>query len=84
MKTLAVVVPVLLVAAVIATYARYESLHPCDWMEHDLASHLSLPRVVIQARIRAEFLLQGITEPGAGDCLVEWWDWRSKGRPDKG
>ena len=27
----------LAVAATIATYVRYESLNPCDWMAQDLA-----------------------------------------------
>ena len=30
---MALVVAGLLLAAVAATYARYQSLHPCDWME---------------------------------------------------
>lgn len=83
-KFVALAIPVLLVMAVIATYARYESLDPCDWMVHDLADHYGLPRVVAEARIRAGFLLDGITEPDAGDCLLEWWDWRSEGIPEEG
>ncbi len=33
----------LAVAATIATYARYGSLDPCDWMEQDLARQTGLP-----------------------------------------
>ena len=74
----------LALAATVATYVRYESLDPCDWMEHDLADQTGLPRVVVEARIRAGFLLDGITEPGPGDCLLEWWEWRSEGLPEEG
>lgn len=79
---MALVVAGLLLAAVAATYARYQSLHPCDWMEQDLAAHYDLPLIVLQARIRAGFLLQGITDPDAADCLFEWWDLRSQGLPN--
>ena len=73
----------LLVVAVIATYARYESLHPCDWMKHDLAAESSLPQVAVELQISTAFLLDGITEPTAGDCLIKWWDWRREGLPKR-
>jgi hypothetical protein len=69
----------LAVAATVATYARYESLDPCDWMEQDLARQSGLPLIVVRARIRAEFLLEGITEPTAADCLSRWWEIRADG-----
>ena len=78
-----VIVAGLLVVASIATYARYQSLHPCDWMEQDLAAHSSLPRVAVELQISAAFLLEGITNPGPGDCLVKWWDWRREGLPQE-
>lgn len=71
----------LLVVAVIATYARYESLNPCDWMKHDLVADSGLPEVAVELRISAAFLLEGITDPTPGDCLVKWWDWRREGMP---
>ena len=71
----------LIVVAAIATYARYQSLDPCDWMEHDLAAESELPRVAIELQISAAFLLEGITAPGPGDCLVKWWDWRREDLP---
>lgn len=80
MRILLIVI-VLCVAASAATYARYESLHPCAWMEQDLAQQSSLPLIAVQARIRAAFLLDGITEPGALDCLTEWWHLRQEGLP---
>ena len=76
-----VIVAGLLIVAVIATFARYGSLHPCDWMEEDLAAESELPRVAIELQISAAFLLEGITNPGPGDCLVKWWDWRREGLP---
>jgi hypothetical protein len=69
----------LALAATVATYARYESLNPCDWMEQDLARQSGLPLIVVRARIRAEFLLEGITEPTAYDCLSGWWEIRADG-----
>ena len=78
-----VIVAGLLLVAVIATYARYQSLHPCDWMEDDLAAQSSLPRMAVELQISAAFLLEGIADPGAGDCLVKWWDWRRDGLPQQ-
>jgi hypothetical protein len=72
----------LLLAAVVATLFRYQSLHPCDWMERDLTEAYGLPALVAQAQIRAAFLLEGVTEPDALDCLLKWWDWRSEGIPE--
>ncbi len=79
----AVIVAGLLAAAAVATYARYESLDPCDWMEQDLVAQSGLPAVAVEIRIRAAFLLDGITEPDAGDCLVKWWQWRREGLPQQ-
>ena len=68
----------LIVAAVAATFWRYGSLNPCDWLERDTAQASGLPYLVAQARIRAEFLLDGITEPDGGQCLTAWWDLRAE------
>ena len=70
-----------LVAAGAATCFRYGSLHPCDWMERDLAEDSGLPLLAVQARIAAEFLVEGITEPGPSDCLFRWWEFRQNGLP---
>ncbi len=72
MKYLAVAFMIVLMA-VGATYYRYQSLSPCDWIERDLILQTGLPELVIQAKIKAEFLLQGIAEPSPSQCLVEWW-----------
>lgn len=68
----------LTIVAVVATYARYQSLHPCDWLERDTAEASGLPALAAQARIRAGFLIDGIVDPGASDCLTAWWDLRSE------
>ena len=78
-----VVLTGLLIAAVVATYARYQSLDPCDWMMRDLAESSNLPGIVVAARVRSAFLLDGITEPTATDCLSGWWRLRSEMLPDE-
>jgi len=68
------------VAAVIATLVRYESLHPCDWLQRDVATRLGVPPLVAEAKVRAEFLVSGVAEPSAGDCLTAWWDFKANGK----
>lgn len=70
-----------LVAALVATYARYESLSPCDWMAQDLAQRSDLPVLVVEGQIRANFLLEGIVDPGPYDCVLAWWKFRAEGLP---
>jgi len=69
-----VLVLVLAGAAAGATMVRYGSLHPCAWLDHDTAEATGLPRLVAQAQVRAQFLLEGITDPTPGECLTAWWD----------
>ncbi len=71
----------LAIAATIATYARYQSLNPCDWMERDLVRQTELPSLVVRARIHAAFLIDGITDPGPYDCIMAWWEFRAEGLP---
>lgn len=78
-----IVILVLLLAGIGATYARYESLSPCIWMEKDLAARTGLPGIIVKARIQAAFLLRGIAEPDAYECLTEWWSLRSEGLPEE-
>ena len=80
MRWLALVV-VLLLAAAGSTYFRYQSFSPCDWMAQDLEAQTGLPNLVIQARIKALFLLDGVTDPDPVDCLLAWWDVRQDGLP---
>ena len=44
-----VVLTGLLITAVVATYARYQSFDPCDWMMRDLTESSSLPDIVVAA-----------------------------------
>ena len=72
----------LLAAASIATWLRYDSLNPCDWMEQDRAERSGLPLLVVQAEIAARFLLDGITDPQPLDCLPAWWEQRAEEIPE--
>jgi hypothetical protein len=73
----------LVAAAAIATFARYESFDPCDWLERDMALALGVPPLMAQARICAAFMFRGIVEPDTGDCLQDWWHLKAKGPPEK-
>ena len=76
MIRVAVIVLVLAAGATLATYMRYDSLHPCDWLHRDMVLASGHPEVWVQIRIRALFFLEGIDEPDAADCLRGWWDFR--------
>lgn len=79
MRTALIIVIALVVAAVVATYARYRSFDPCEWIARDMADRTGIPVVVWHSRIRADFLLQGITDPSASDCVLAWWKERANG-----
>ena len=79
MKTFAIVFCGLLIFATVATYVRYGSFSPCDWMEQDLQKQSGLPTIVVKGQIRADFLLQGIVNPGPQECILSWWKWRAAG-----
>ncbi len=82
MKYLAVVIGLAVVAAG-ATFVRYESFNPCDWIEADMVKSSDLPLLVVQSRIRAYFLLDGIVSPDFGECLLGWWEFRLEGIPEE-
>jgi len=67
-------------AAVIATLVRYGSLQPCDWLKQDVAARLDVPPLIAEAKVRAEFLVSGVAEPSAADCLTSWWDFKAYGK----
>lgn len=79
MKNFALVVIAVVAAGLVATYVRYRSLDPCDWMEQDLARQSKLPLIVLQGRIRAYFLIRGVVAPDPYDCVLAWWKLRAKG-----
>lgn len=83
MVRFAVIVAGLLLAAAVATYVRYQSLDPCEWLAQDLTAQSGLPRVAVELRISTAFLLDGIADPAAGQCLVKWWQWRREGIPEQ-
>lgn len=72
----------LVLAAGVATFARYESFSPCDWLEHDMMRESGMPLIAVQAQIKASFLLDGVTEPTAAQCLGKWWTFRLDGLPE--
>jgi hypothetical protein len=75
MKFLIVLV-LLIAAAVSATWVRYNSFDPCVWMEQDMISDSSLPALIVTARIRSAFLLDGVAKPTPKQCLYAWWQHR--------
>ena len=79
MKNALLVILVLIIAGTVATYVRYGSFSPCDWMEQDLTAQSALPRIVIQGRIKAEFLIHAITDPTSYQCIQAWWELRRDG-----
>lgn len=78
MKYLIVVFGLIAIAAA-ATYLRYQSFSPCDWIETDLMEDSGQPQIVVQSRIQAHFLLNGIVDPDFGECLLGWWEFRLDG-----
>ena len=48
-------------------------------MTSDLVKASGLPELVVLARIRGEFLLEGVTDPDPGQCLFKWWALRRDG-----
>ena len=67
----------LVLAAGAGTYSRYQSLDPCVWLKKDMVKDSEMPEIWVEARIRARFLLEGIAEPDAVDCLQGWWSFRA-------
>lgn len=78
-KTIPLFLVIAIAAAAIATYHRYESFSPCVWIERDQARETGLPRLVLRGRLQAEFMMRGIRNPDAMDCLLTWWDYRRNG-----
>ena len=85
MKTTAIIIVVILLFGVGATYHRYHSFNPCDWMEQDLIVQSGLPKLIVQSQIHAKFLLQGIVDPNPYECVKLWWQLKAEGelKPQK-
>lgn len=78
-----VIVAVLMVMAVTATQARYGSLDPCEWTIRDMATKTDQPEVLIRARVRGLFMIEGVVNPDYFDCLRGWWAFRLDELPEK-
>lgn len=43
-----------------------------------------MPELWVETRIKARFLLDGITEPTATECLRGWWSFRAEELAENG
>ena len=77
MRKLVVILGAIVVIAAIATFVRYKSFDPCEWIARDMADRSSLPIAVLRGQVKAKFLLRGITDPGPTDCVLAWWEDRA-------
>lgn len=68
-----IMIPVLALFAVGATYTRYHSFDTCRWLVVDTAENYDLSETAAEARARADLLLHGVIDPGPVDCLHAWW-----------
>ncbi|HMB77849.1 MAG TPA: hypothetical protein VKN76_15735 [Kiloniellaceae bacterium] len=78
------IVLVALLAAGVGTYARYQSLDPCVWLKKDMMKTSGMPAIWVETHIKARFLLDGITEPTATECLRGWWSFRAEELAENG
>lgn len=62
-----------------ATFVRYGNFDACEWIAQDMADRTSLPIAIWRGRVKAQFLLQGVTDPDPGDCVLAWWEERADG-----
>jgi hypothetical protein len=83
MKTVLIFFVIGILTASGATYYRYQSFHPCDWMEQEVSEKKGLPRLIVKGQIRAQFLLNGISDPNHLQCVLAWWDFRRGNLPPK-
>ncbi len=79
MKTAVIIIVGILLFGAAATYHRYESFDPCDWMEQDLAVQSGLPLLVVQGQVKAKFLLEGVIDPNPYQCIKAWWQLKANG-----
>ncbi len=78
MKTVLGGVVIVAVAATVATYFRYHSFDPCNWMAQDMARHTGAPVLMMEGKVRADFLIRGITAPSTSECVLAWWGERAE------
>ena len=63
-------------AGIAATFARYGSLHPCDWLLHDMVDASDMPEPLVEPSVQLRLLFDGLIQPTALDCLDRWWSFR--------
>ena len=61
-----------------ATYGRYGNFDPCDWTAQDQAEATLIPKIVWEGRLKAKFLVKGISQPTYSDCMLAWWESRAE------
>jgi len=66
-----------------ATFGRYGNFDPCDWTAQDHAKSTLIPKIVWEGRLKAEFLVKGITQPTYSDCVLAWWESRAEDAVEK-
>jgi len=89
MKTTLIVIVGIILFGVGATYHRYQSFNPCDWIERDLAVQSGMPTLIVQGQIKTWFLMDGVVKPDPYQCIKMWWRLKIDGdlkpvpKPDK-
>lgn len=81
LKTL-IVLALLVVVGGGATWVRYKSFDPCAWMQKEIGESFALSDLIVSARIKATFLLNGVTDPTLKQCLYTWWNYRFEDAQD--
>jgi hypothetical protein len=81
MIRIAIIVVIMTLVAGIGTFSRYRSFDPCVWLKQDMMARAEQPAVVVEARIAARFLVDGIVDPSFGNCLEGWWSYRLEDLP---
>lgn len=66
-----------------ATYGRYGNFDPCDWTAQDHSKSTLVPKIIWEGRLKAKFLVEGITQPTFSDCMLAWWESRAEDAIEK-
>ena len=75
-KTLVLLIGIAIFAAG-ATFGRYGNFDPCDWTTQDQADTTAVPKIFWEGRLKAKFLVKGITNPSFSECMITWWESRA-------
>jgi len=81
-KSIVIVIGIAIFAAG-ATYGRYGNFDPCDWNAQDHANATLIPKIVWEGRLKAKFLVKGITDPTFKECVLAWWESRAEDAVEK-